>query len=168
LAGVHIAISQPIRVDDVVIIEGEWGRIEEISLTYVVVRIWDLRRLVVPISHFIEKPFQNWTRVSAELLGAVNLYLDYSVPVEAIREELKRICESSPHWDGKVCGVQVTDLSERTMTVRPLVSAKESGALWELRCEVREKLVNFVKERYPSGLPRLRAEARVSEPSGAK
>jgi len=158
LAGIQIAITQPFRVDDVVIVEGEWGRIEEITLTYVVVCIWDKRRLVVPINHFIEKPFQNWTRVSSDLLGTVELHLDYHVPVDAIRDELERILEASDHWDGEVASVQVTASSERTMTVRPLFSASDSSEQWSLRCEVREKLIAFVRERYPYALPRLRGE----------
>jgi small-conductance mechanosensitive channel len=159
LAGIQIAITQPIRVDDVVIVEGEWGRIEEITLTYVVVRIWDKRRLVLPIGYFIEKPFQNWTRVSADLLGTVNLYLDYSVPVDEIRKECKRILDDSKLWDGEVWAVQVTDTTERTMLVRPLFSAKNSSDQWDLRCEVREKLIQFVQKNYPHALPRLRAES---------
>lgn len=157
VSGIHIAIAQPVRVDDVVIVEGEWGRIEEITLTYVVVRIWDLRRLVVPINYFVEKPFQNWTRVSAEMLGTVELHLDYSVPVGELRREFTRILEASPHWDGKVNNIQVTGASEKTMLVRPLMSAKDSGAAWELRCEVREKLIEFVQKNYPSALPQHRA-----------
>lgn len=158
LAGIQIALTQPIRVEDVVIVDGEWGTIEEITLTYVVVRIWDMRRLIVPIGHFIDKPFQNWTRVSAELLGTVNLYLDYSVPVDAIRDECKRILDESDYWDGKTWGVQVTDATDRTMTVRPLMSGKNSGDIWNLRCEVREKLIRFVQQNYPGALPRFRAE----------
>jgi small-conductance mechanosensitive channel len=157
LAGIQIAISQPIRVDDVVIVEGEWGRIEEITLTYVVVRIWDLRRLIVPINYFIEKPFQNWTRVSADILGTVTLHLDYTVPVEELRKELERLLNASEKWDKKVWGLQVTDATERTMTVRALMSAKDAGRAWDLRCEVREKLIAFVRHRYPEALPRLRA-----------
>ncbi len=158
LAGIQIAITQPIRLDDVVIVENEWGRVEEITLTYIVVRIWDLRRLVIPISYFIEKPFQNWTRVSSELLGTVFLYLDYRVPLESVRKELERILEDSPRWDGKVGLVQVTNASERTLEVRALMSAADSSALWELRCEAREKLVAFIEERFPESLPRVRAE----------
>jgi small-conductance mechanosensitive channel len=161
LAGVQIALTQPIRVEDVVIVEGEWGTIEEITLTYVVVKVWDLRRLVVPITYFLEKPFQNWTRSSTDLLGTVELRLDFSVPLDALREELRRIVEASTKWDGKVCGVSVTEASDRSMLVRPLVSAKDSGDLWDLRCEVREKLVAFVLARYPDALPRLRADART-------
>jgi small-conductance mechanosensitive channel len=158
LAGLQIAIAQPIRVDDVVIVEGEWGRIEEVTLTYVVVRIWDLRRLIVPITYFIEKPFQNWTRTSAEILGTVELHVDYGVDVDAMRAELKCILDASPHWDEKVWGLQVTGSSERSMLLRTLMSAKDASAAWELRCEVREKLIAFLKTHYPNALPRLRAE----------
>jgi small-conductance mechanosensitive channel len=160
LAGIQLAITQPIRLDDVVIVEGEWGRIEEITLTYVVVRIWDLRRLVLPISYFLEKPFQNWTRSSAEILGTVFLYMDYTVPVEAIREELRRIVQGSDRWDGKVCGVQVTGASADAVEVRALVSAADASAAWDLRCEVRERLIGFLQRNYPDALPRIRAEVR--------
>lgn len=158
IAGVQIAITQPIRVDDVVIVENEWGRIEEITLTYVVVRIWDLRRLIVPITYFIESPFQNWTRTSADILGTVFLYTDYTVPVDAIREELQNILTESEHWDKKVCVLQVTNASDRTMELRALMSAADASSAWTLRCEVREKLINFMKKEYPQTLPRLRAE----------
>ena len=158
LAGIQIAITQPIRIDDVVIVENEWGRIEEITLTYVVVRIWDLRRLVLPITYFIEKPFQNWTRVTADILGTVYLYTDYTVPTEAIRAELQRIVKSCSQWDGKVCGLQVTDATERAVQLRALVSAADASAAWNLRCYVREKLVEFIQKQYPQALPRTRAE----------
>jgi len=158
LAGVQIAITQPIRIDDVVIVENEWGRIEEITLTYVVVRIWDLRRLIVPITYFLENPFQNWTRVSAEILGTVFLYVDYTVPIEAVREELRRILEKSEKWDGRVSVLQVTNATERTVELRALVSATDASSAWELRCHVREKLIEFLQKKYPDALPRLRAE----------
>lgn len=158
LAGFQVALTQPVRIDDVVIVENEWGRIEEITLTYVVVRIWDKRRLMVPISYFIEKPFQNWTRVSADLLGTVYLYCDYSVPVRAVREELQRILEQSDDWDGQVSGVQVTDTTEQTMAVRALMSASDASRLWNLRCEVREKLIDYIQREFPESLPRFRAE----------
>ena len=158
LAGIQIALTQPIRVDDVVIVEGEWGRIEELTLTYVVVRIWDLRRLIVPINYFIEKPFQNWTRISTDLLGTVELYLDYSVPVEAIRKELERILHQSPEWDQKTWNVQVTATTERSMTVRALFSTRNASDQWTLRCTVREGLIRFVQKNYPDALPRVRAE----------
>jgi small-conductance mechanosensitive channel len=158
IAGLQIALTEPIRIDDVVIVEGEWGWIEEIGTTYVVVRVWDLRRLVVPLSYFIEKPFQNWTRVTADLLGTVFVYADYSVPVEEVRQELHRILQSSGMWDGKVWGLQVTNTTERTMEMRALMSAPDSGKAWDLRCHVREKLIEFLQKRYPQSLPRIRAE----------
>jgi small-conductance mechanosensitive channel len=156
LAGFQIAMTQPIRIDDVVIVEGEWGKIEEITLTYVVVRIWDLRRLVVPITYFIEKPFQNWTRTSADILGTVFLHVDYGVPVGAVREELTKVLEASPNWDRKVNVLQVTDAKERTLELRALASSSDASKSWDLRCEMREKLVAFIKDRYPESLPRLR------------
>lgn len=158
IAGLQIALTQPIRIDDVVIVEGEWGRIEEITLTYVVVKIWDLRRLVVPITYFIEKPFQNWTRVTADLLGTVFLYVDYTVPVEAVRKELQKILKKSEHWDGKVCVLQVTNTTDKTIELRALMSAVDASTAWNLRCEVREKLVSFIQDKYPNALPRVRAE----------
>jgi len=163
LAGIQIAFTQPIRVDDVVIVENEWGRIEEITLTYVVVRIWDLRRLVLPIGYFIEKPFQNWTRVSADLLGTVFIYADYTIPVNEIREELHRILKSSDKWDSKVWGLQVTNATERTMELRALMSAVDSSTAWGLRCEVREKIIEFVQKNYPGTLPKTRAELKKTE-----
>jgi len=158
IAGLQIAFTQPIRVDDVVIVENEWGRIEEITLTYVVVKIWDLRRLIVPITYFIEKPFQNWTRTTADILGTVFIYVDYTVPIDSVRDELQRILKSSPHWDGKVCVLQLTNTTERTVELRALMSAKDASTAWNLRCEVREKLVDFIKSKYPQALPKLRAE----------
>lgn len=157
LAGFQIAMTQPIRIDDVVIVEGEWGRIEEITLTYVVVRIWDLRRLVVPITYFIEKPFQNWTRVSSDILGTVFLYVDYTVPVPAVRQELTRLLEASALWDRKVNVLQVTDAKEQTLELRALMSASDAGKAFDLRCDVREKLVAFIQKNYPESLPRVRA-----------
>ncbi|MFH1370709.1 MAG: mechanosensitive ion channel domain-containing protein [Planctomycetota bacterium] len=168
IAGLQIAITQPIRIDDVVIVENEWGRIEEMTLTYVVVRIWDLRRLVVPITYFIEKPFQNWTRISADLLGTVFLYVDYTVPVEAIRKELRDILESLPQWDKKVCAVQVTNATERTVELRALMSAADASSMWEMRCIVRERLIDFIRKNYPAALPKLRAELGQSLPTPKK
>jgi small-conductance mechanosensitive channel len=161
-AGFQIALTQPIRIDDVVIVENEFGRIEEITLTYVVVRIWDLRRLIVPLNYFIERPFQNWTRAESAILGTVFLYTDYAVPVQAIREELQRIVEQSPHWDGKVCGLQVTNATNRAVELRGLASAADASKAWDLRCEIREKLISFVQKNYPASLPRLRADMHVS------
>ena len=158
IAGIQIAITQPIRLDDVVIVENEWGRIEEITLTYVVVRIWDLRRLILPITYFIEKPFQNWTRKTADILGTIFLYVDYTVQVKKIREELRRISEKSELWDGKVCTLQVTNATERTLELRALVSASDASNAWNLRCEVREKLIEFIQKNYPQALPKYRTE----------
>jgi len=158
LAGIQMAITQPIRLDDVVIVEGEWGRIEEITLTYVVVRIWDLRRLILPISYFIEKPFQNWTRVSADLLGTVYLYVDYTVPIGEVRDALHRILQESKYWDGQVWRLHTTDIDRQTIELRALMSAADSSSAWELRCEVREKLIEFVRENYPDSLPKFRAD----------
>jgi len=159
IAGIQIALTQPIRVDDVVIVEGEWGRIEEIRLTYVVVRIWDLRRLVVPVTQFIDKPFQNWTRTSAEILGTVFVYADYTIPVDEVRAELERILDDSRDlWDGKVSGLQVTDTTDRHVELRALMSAADSSKAWDLRCRVRERLVTWIQKNHPASLPRFRAE----------
>jgi small-conductance mechanosensitive channel len=157
-AGFQLALTQPIRMDDVVIVEGEWGRIEEITLTYVVVRIWDMRRLIVPLSYFIEQPFQNWTRHEADILGSVFIYTDYTVPVEVLRAELKRIVAQSSDWDGKVCVLQVTNATERSLELRALASAADASKAWNLRCEIRERLIEFVQKNYPASLPKVRAE----------
>ena len=157
-AGVQLAVTQPIRIDDVVIVENEWGWIEEITSTYVVIRIWDLRRLIVPLSYFIEKPFQNWTREGSAILGSVMLYLDYRTPIDAIREQAKAIVEASPEWDRKVVNVQVTDTKEHAIEVRILVSANTAGQAWNLRCEVREKIIAFLQREHPEALPRRRQE----------
>lgn len=156
LAGIQIAITQPIRLDDVVIIEGEWGRVEEITLTYVVINIWDKRRLVVPSTYFFEKPFQNWTRTTSEILGTVFIYTDYHVSFEALRNELTRLLKSTPLWDGKVNVLQVTDAKERSIEIRALMSAKDSGTAWDLRVFIREKLIEFLQKNYPESLPKTR------------
>lgn len=159
IAGIQIGITQPIRLDDVVIVEGEWGRVEEITLTYVVVRIWDERRLIVPFNKFITESFQNWTRTSSQIMGTVFLYADYSADVEQIRAKAKEIVEQSAHWDKRVFVVQVTDLKERTMEIRVLVSAAASGKAFDLRVEIREKLLAWMKDHMPGALPRVRMEA---------
>lgn len=158
IAGIQIALAQPIRLDDVVIVENEWGWIEEITLTYVVVRIWDLRRLIVPISYFVEKPFQNWTRVSADILGSVYIYADYTVSVPELRKEFSRILRESTHWDKKVDALQVTDTTDRAVEIRALMSAATSPEVWSLRCEVREKLLEFLQKHQAQALPRCRIE----------
>lgn len=165
IAGLQIAMAQPIRIDDVVIVQGEWGRIEEITGAYVVVRIWDERRLVVPLQWFIENPFENWTRISSQLIGTVFLWMDYSLPLEPLRQELQKICEAAPEWDRRVCILQVTDASERAMQVRALVSASDSGRAWDLRCRVREGLIAFLQREHPEALPRIRAELTEAAPT---
>jgi len=159
VAGLQIAMSQPIRVDDVVVVEGHWGRVEQIALTYVVVRVWDLRRLVLPISYFIENPFENWTRSTADILGWVHLEVDYSAPVDAIRRHLHQVLQASPDWDGQTWNLQVTGLGTETMQLRALMSSKDSSTSWNLQCEVREKLVAWLQAHHPGALPRLRSES---------
>ena len=157
IAGIQIALTHPINLDDVVIVEGEWGRIEEITFTYVVVRIWDLRRLVVPIAYFLETPFQNWTRKSAEIIGPVSLHVDYATPLAPLRAELQRLCDAAGDlWNGKTCGLQVTEAGPETMTVRALVSASDASRAWDLRCLVREGLIEFMRANHPEHLPKRR------------
>ena len=158
IAGLQIAFTQPIRIDDAVVVEGEWGWIEEIGLFHVVIRIWDLRRLVVPLRVFIDQPFQNWTRQSASIIGPVFWHLDYRAPLEAMREKLKKIVEAAPQWDGKVAVLQVVETDVTTIQVRALASAANSGAAWELRCAIREQMIVWLNENYPDALPRLRTE----------
>jgi small-conductance mechanosensitive channel len=158
IAGLQIGLSQPIRIDDVVVVENEWGVIEDITGTYVVVRIWDQRRLIVPLQYWIEKPFQNWTRSSSELIGTVFLHVDYRMPLAPLRAELQRICEASAHWDRRFALLQVTEAGEQTMQLRCLVTSASAPAGWDLRCEVREALVDFMQRAYPHYLPRQRAD----------
>lgn len=160
IAGLQIVFTEPIRLDDVVVLEGEWGRIEEITLTYVVVRIWDARRLVVPTTYFVEQPFQNWTRTSAQILGSVTLHVDYATPVEEVREELHRVLQGCEKWDGDAWVLQVIGASDHTIELRALMTAADAPTAWDLRCEVREQLVGYLQDRHPQALPRLRvAEA---------
>lgn len=160
LAGIQLSVTQPIRMGDTVIVEGEWGHIEEINLTYVVVKVWDERRLVVPMSRFLEQPFQNWTKVQPQLLGTIFFHADYRLPIDAARAELSRILEGNPRWDGRAQGIVVTDAKDRTLEVRALISAKNASDQWDLRCEVREKLVAWLRD-YEGGryLPRIRVDA---------
>ena len=157
-AGIQLAVTQPIRIDDALLVEGEWGRVEEITSTYVVLKLWDWRRLILPLSYFMEKPFQNWTREGAALIGVVIIYLDYSVPIAALRRKVEEIAAASPLWDRQVVNVQVTDFKESVMEIRILASASNAGRAFDLRCEGREKLIAFLQESYPQALPRLRAE----------
>jgi hypothetical protein len=158
IAGVQIALTQPFRLEDAVVVEGEFGWIEEIGTMYVAVRLWDLRRLVMPLSYFLDHPFQNWTRTSAQILGNTILYADYSVPMDDLRKELRRICESSKLWRGQVCVLQVSDATEHTVQLRALMDARNSGDAWDLRCLVREGLIDYLQKNYPGSLPRYRGE----------
>ena len=164
IAGVQIAITQPIRMEDAVIVEGEWGWIEEITSTYVVVRLWDWRRMILPISYFLERPFQNWTHNSASLIGSVFFFLDYRVPVERMRAELLEIVKDSPLWDGKVVNLQVSDAMEHTVQIRMLVSARNAPQTWDLRCEVRERMLLFLQRECPDALPRTRVLIHPPKP----
>lgn len=157
LAGFQIAFTQPLRIDDVLVVEGEWGRVEEITLTYVVLNIWDQRRLILPINYFVEKPFQNWTRNTSDIMGTVFLYLDYTVPLDALRKELTRLLESNPLWDKRINVLQVTNTTERTIEVRALMSASSSGNAFDLRCDVREGLIKYIQDHYPASFPLTRA-----------
>lgn len=159
IAGLQIAITQPMRIDDAVIVEGEFGFIEDIRTSYVVVRTWDLRRLVVPLKRFIEQPFQNWTRDEHSLIGSVYWYLDYSTPVDAVREKFEALVRASALWDGETIGLQVVDADRHTISVRGIMSARNPGEAWDLRCAVREAMVAWLQEAYPSALPQVRTRA---------
>jgi len=167
ISGLQLALAEPIRMDDVLIVNGEWGRVEEITGTYVVLRIWDERRLIIPLQWFIENPFENWTRTGSQLLGTVFLYLDFAMPIDPLRAEVKRVVEAAPQWDGRVCGVQVTDVTERAMQVRVLVSAASSGNAFDLRCLVREALLAFVAREYPHCLPGTRVLGKEAAQAAA-
>lgn len=167
LAGLQLAFTEPIRIGDAVVVKGEYGTIEEIGSSYVVVRIWDLRRLIVPLSHFIEEHFENWTWQSSDLLGTVILYVDYRASVEDLRAELRRIVQRSENWDGQVAILQVTDTTERAVQLRALVSSSEPGRLWNLRCEVREQLLAYLQSASPAGLPQTRAVVSLDGGAGA-
>jgi len=162
-AGIQIAFTQPIRHDDVVIVENEWGWIEEITLTYVVVKIWDWRRLVVPISYFIEQPFQNWTRTSASIIGTIFMYVDYSIPVPELRTAFEKIVKEHRLWDGQVYCLQVTECKDKAVELRVLVSAATSPQAWDLRCDVREGMLDYVQKNYPESLPQVRLQS-LDEP----
>jgi small-conductance mechanosensitive channel len=158
LAGIQIALTQPIRIDDVVIVENEWGWIEDIGAAFVTVRLWDWRRLVVPLSYFVEQPFQNWTRESASIIGTVLWHLDYTVPIEEMRAKLEEFVRASPRWDHKVCNLQVVEATEQGLQIRGLMSSRNSSINWDLRCEIREKMSLWLQEAHPDALPRMRAE----------
>ena len=156
LAGLQIAVAQPIRLDDVLVVEGEWGWVEEITLTFVVMRLWDKRRLVLPTTYFIEKPFQNWTRTTSEILGTIFFYTDYGISIDAFRDEQTRLLKSSKLWDGQTNVVQVTDSKENYIEIRSLVSARNSPEAWDLRVYIREHMIKFIQTNYPQSLPKTR------------
>ena len=166
LAGFQIAFTQPLRIDDALLVEGEFGKVEEITLTYVVLNLWDQRRMILPINYFIEKPFQNWTRTTAEMMGTVILYLDYSIPLETLRTEFEKLLAATPLWDRRVGVIQVTDVSPTNIEVRALVSARNSGDAFDLRCYIRENLVTFIQKNFPESLPKTRMELKERKPVG--
>ncbi|HEX4508541.1 MAG TPA: mechanosensitive ion channel domain-containing protein [Burkholderiaceae bacterium] len=168
VAGFQILFTQPLRIDDAVVVEGEWGTVEELTLTYVVVRLWDFRRLILPITYFIEKPFQNWTRSSTNILGTVFFWVDFDTDIDELRALFLKIVGDSKLWDRATASLQVTDASESAIQLRCLLSAADAGNLWNLRCEVREALFKAVRA---SGKPiwpqrRLRGMDRPAEPYG--
>jgi small-conductance mechanosensitive channel len=160
LAGIQIAFTEPIRIDDVVVVQGDWGRIEEITSAYVVVKIWDLRRLIVPLSYFIENPIENWTRSSADILSYPYIYVDYSVPVPELRAEFERIVRAHPLWDGKGLGLQVTDLNQHCMQLRALVTCRNSSDGFNFGCDIREGMVAWIQQHYPDAFPTTRFASR--------
>ena len=163
IAGLQIALAQPFRIDDVLIVQGEWGRVEEITGTYVVLKIWDERRLIIPLQWFIENPFQNWTRNDAQIIGTVFIWVDYRMPLAPLREAARRACESAPEWDQRLCLLQVVEAGEGSMQLRVLVTSNNSSLNWDLRCKVREALVDVMQRDWPQHLPLMRAE--LGEPS---
>lgn len=163
LAGLQIALTEPIKIDDVVVVQGEWGRVEEITSSYVVIKIWDLRRLIVPLSWFIENAFANWTREDSKILTTSFLYLDYEVPVKQLRAAFERIVKSTPLWDGQAQGVQVTNLTDRSMEIRCLMSAADSSSAFNLQCLVREEMMDWVRENYPTAFPTARFASRPED-----
>ncbi|MER5170417.1 mechanosensitive ion channel domain-containing protein [Thioclava sp. GXIMD2076] len=166
IAGIQLALTQPIRIDDALIVEGEWGWVEEITSAYVVLKLWDWRRLVVPLSYFIEQPFQNWTRDNAELIGTCMFYLDHSADVGKLRKVAQQLVAQNRLWDGKVYAMQVTDFRERVMEIRVLVSARTAPRVFDLRCETREAIIDYIQREMPHALPRTRAEASINAEPG--
>ncbi|CAM3808139.1 mechanosensitive ion channel family protein [Mucilaginibacter galii] len=168
LAGMQLAFTQPIRIDDVLVVENEWGRVEDITLTYVVLRIWDQRRLILPINYFIQKPFQNWTRISADIIGTVFIYMDYTIPLEPLRVEFNRVLALSPLWDNRVSVLQLTDAKEHTIEIRMLVSSRNSSDAFDLRCYIRENMISFIQQNYPDSLPKLRTDLKDKFPQAIR
>ncbi|MEO6018082.1 MAG: mechanosensitive ion channel domain-containing protein [Polaromonas sp.] len=164
IAGLQLALAQPIRIDDVLVVQGEWGRVEEINSTYVVLKIWDERRLIIPLQWFIENPFQNWTRTSAKIIGTVFVWVDYRMPLQPLRDAAQRACESAPEWDKRLCLLQVVEAGEKSVQLRVLVTSADSSRNWDLRCKVREAMVDFMQREYPQHLPLMRAELGPESP----
>ncbi|HUJ02353.1 MAG TPA: mechanosensitive ion channel domain-containing protein, partial [Rhizomicrobium sp.] len=156
IAGIQIAVTQPIRIDDVVVVEGEWGQVEELNSTYITIRLWDRRRLILPLNYFLEKPFENWTHNGTSIIGTVMFYLDYTVQIEKLRAKLQEILSQSELWDRDVSSLQVTDAKTDTIEVRVIASAANSSDVWDLRCEIREKMLDYIKSELPHALPRHR------------
>jgi small-conductance mechanosensitive channel len=156
LAGVQIAISQPIKIGDIVIVEEQFGTIGEITLTYIVINTWDEKRLIVPINYFLEHPFQNWTRMSPEVIGQVKVYADYTLPVATVRQKFREWLESTPLWDKRSAGLQVTGANDKTIEIRATMSARNSSDSYDLECFIREHLITFIQENYPGALPTSR------------
>ena len=165
IAGLQLALAQPIRIDDVLIVNGEWGKVEEITGTYVVLKIWDERRMIIPLQWFIENPFQNWTRTGSEIMGTFYLYVDYLTPVDAIRAEAQRLAERAPEWDRRVFNLQVTDITDKAVQLRVMVSSRDAGRNWDLRCRLREGLLAFLAREYPQALPVVRLHERTEAPT---
>jgi small-conductance mechanosensitive channel len=167
IAGIQLGLTQPIRVGDVVVINNEWGQVEEFSSTYVVIRLWDLRRQIVPLSYFFQNVIVNWTRSGSQIIGSVLLYLDYSLPIGPVRAKATEIVKASPLWDGNVVNVQVSDATEQTLQLRVLATASDSSKAWDLRCEIREKLIDYIQQTFPQCLPRSRPLVEgISWPAG--
>jgi len=158
IAGVQLALTQPLRLEDAVVINNEWGWVEEINSTYIVVRLWDWRRQIVPLSYLFQNPFTNWTRSSSSIIGTVLIYADYTLPMDRVRAAATEIVKASRLWDGQVVNVQVSDAREQVIEIRTLASASDSSRAWDLRCEIREKLIAFIRDNYPGSLPRMRRE----------
>jgi len=164
IAGLQMAFTEPVRIDDVVIVDGEWGRVEQIRLTYVVVKIWDERRLIVPVSKFLEESFQNWTRETSQILGSVIWYLDPATDIPRVRTKLEELVKASPRWDGRFCNLQVTDTRPEAIEVRALMTAKDASTAFDLRCEVREALLSFISSKMPEALVRYRGDVEFRQP----